>query len=513
MKNTTVLLMVITFISSFFGLARDMTLSYFYGASPISDAYIIITTIPLVLFGFTASVISVGYIPSYNKIVADLGQEEANRFTSNLINVIVIFCMAVVIVALLFKAPIVKLFALGFTGETLHIALKMSNIALWNIVLLGLTVIFTAYLQIKGNFLVPALIGFPMNVIVMISIFVSVKTNVQVLAVGSLIGTIIQVLMLMLFLPRTGYRHQWSINLRDENIKSMIYVILPVLIGMTVNQVNIIIDKTTASKVSIGGISTLTYSNRLNAFVMAIVVYSITTVMYPMISKMASEKDMPGLKQMLHQAISGVNFFVIPASFGTMMISEQLVRLLYGRGAFDEQAIVMTSSALFFYSIGMIGFGLKDVLNRFFFAMQDARTPMINGVISTVLNIIMTITFSRFMGISGIALAMSVSTLISTGFLFYDLHKKIGSIDIREIIRSSYKIFVASGIMAIGVKLVVNASDDWPLFLSIGCAIVVGMLIYLLFINLLKVDVSNIAPDAFARIKSKTAIWRNNGRE
>jgi putative peptidoglycan lipid II flippase len=496
--------MAITFISSFFGLARDITLSYFYGASPISDAYIIVTTIPLVLFGFAASAISIGYIPSYNKIEATFGQLEANRFTSNLINVIVIFCMAIVIFALLFKTPIVKLFALGFEGETLNIALKMTNITIWNIIFLGLTVIFTAYLQIKDNFLVPALIGFPMNIIVVISILISVKTNVLVLAVGSLIATIVQFLMLITYVRRTGYRHNWSVNLRDENIKSMVYVIIPVIIGMSVNQVNIIIDKTVASKISIGGISTLTYSQRLNAFVMAIVVYSITTVMYPLISKMASEKDISGLKKMLHQAVTGVNLLVIPASFGIMVLSEPLVRLLFGRGAFDEQAIAVTSSALFFYSIGMIGFGLKDVLNRFFFSLQDVRTPMINGVIAALLNIIMTITFSRFMGISGVALATSVSALISTGLLFYNLHKKIGSIDIRENLGCCFKILVASSFMAIGVKFVVNASDGWPQFLSIGCAVLVGILIYILFIFLLRVDVSHITPDFFARSRAKT---------
>ena len=491
--------MVITFVSSFFGFARDLTLSYFYGASPISDAYIISITIPLVLFGFAASAISIGYIPSYNKVEANFGQVEANRFTSNLINVIVIFCIGIVVIALLLKEPIVKLFALGFEGETLSIALKMTSIALWTIIFMGLTVIFTAYLQIKGSYLVPALLGFPMNIIVMISILISVKTNVLVLAVGSLIAAITQFLMLIAFVPRKGYRHNWFLNLKDENIKSMVYVIVPVIVGMSVNQVNILIDKTVASKVTVGGISALTYSDRLIGFVMAIVVYSITTVMYPLISKMAVENDIFGLKKMLHQTIEGVNLLIIPASFGTMVLSEPLIRLLFGRGAFDEQAIVMTSSALFFYSIGMIGFGLKDVLNRFFFSLQDARTPMLNGVIATLLNIVMTISFSRFIGIAGIALATSISALISTGLLFYNLYKKIGSLGTREILGYSSKIIVASGIMAIGVKIVVNASNGWPLIISIGSAIVAGMLIYLLLIYLLRVNVSHIMPNIFAK--------------
>jgi len=494
--------MIIAFISSFFGLARDLTLSYFYGASPISDAYIIATTIPMVLFGFAASAISIGYIPSYSKVEVSLGEAEANRFTSNLINIIVLFCFGIVIIALLFTTPLIKIFALGFDGDTLSLTLKMTRILLWSIIFMGMTIIFSAYLQIKGNYVVPALIGFPMNIIIIIATIISAKTNVLVLAVGSLIATITQFVMLIIFVSRTGYRHKWKLNLKDENIRTMLYVIVPVTIGISVNQVNILVDKTVASKIAVGGISALTYSNRLNAFVMAIVVYSITTVIYPLISKIAVEKDLLGLKKILLQATGGINLLVIPASFGAMMLSEPIVRLLFGRGAFDEQAIAMTSSALFYYSIGMIGFGMRDLLTRVFFSMQDAKTPMINGVIATLLNIVMTVIFSKFMGIAGIALATSISALITTGLLFYSLRKKIGPVGGRGVLMSFGKISLASFIMGMAARVVLNVSDRWPLTLSLGMAIVTGVLIYSLLIILLRVDVGHMIPKIFTRKNS-----------
>lgn len=499
MNNITALLMITTLISSFFGFGRDLTLSYFYGTSLISDAYIIATTIPMVLFGFAASAISIGYIPSYSKVEATLGEVEANRFTSNLINMVVLFCMGIVIIGFLFTTPIVKFFALGFEGDTLNVTVKMTRIVLWSIIFMAIIIIFTAYLQIKGNYVVPALLGFPMNIIIIISIFISAKTNVLVLAIGSLIATITQFVMLIIFVPRTGYRHKWMLNLKDENIRSMVYVIVPVTIGMSVNQVNILVDKTVASKIAVGGISALTYSNRLNGFVMAIVVLSITTVMYPLISKMAVEKDISGLKKMLLQAIGGINLLVIPASTGAMMLAEPIVRFLFGRGAFDQQAIAMTSTALFYYSIGMIGYGLRDVLTRVFFSMQDARTPMINGVIATLLNIVMTFIFSRFMGIGGVALATSISALMTTGLLFYSLRLKIGPFGIRGVLISSGKILLASVIMGTAAKIVVNASDRWPLILSLGSAIVTGVLIYSLLLILFRVDVGHIIPTIFTR--------------
>src|SRR5690606_12151384 len=159
-------------------------------------------------------------------------------------------------------------------------------------------------------------------------------------------------------------------------IKNMLFLAIPVIIGSSVNQINKLVDRTLASQISIGGISALNYANTLNLFVQGVFVVSISTVMYPLISKMASKGNMDGLKKALAQAITGINLLVIPATVGSLFFAEPIVTLLFGRGAFDEQAIAMTSTAFFFYSIGMLGYGLREVLSRAFYSMQDTRTPM-----------------------------------------------------------------------------------------------------------------------------------------
>ena len=114
------------------------------------------------------------------------------------------------------------------------------------------------------------------------------------------------------------------------------------------------VDRTLASQIVEGGISALNYANRLNLFVHGIVVTSITTVMYPNIAKMAAEKNREGLKKILSKAISGVNLLIIPATVGAMLFSEPIVRLLFGRGVFDEVAVALTGGVLF-YALGMLG--------------------------------------------------------------------------------------------------------------------------------------------------------------
>lgn len=145
------------------------------------------------------------------------------------------------------------------------------------------------------------------------------------------------------------------------------------MIGVSVNQINVLVDRTLASSIAVGGISALNYASRLNGFVQGMFVTTISSVMYPMISKMAAQNNMNGLKKSVSEAINIISLLVIPATVGAMVFAEPVVKLLFGRGAFDPQAISMTSDALFFYSMGMIGFGLREVLSSAFFLYKIPR--------------------------------------------------------------------------------------------------------------------------------------------
>ncbi|NMA82991.1 MAG: murein biosynthesis integral membrane protein MurJ, partial [Epulopiscium sp.] len=374
MKKTALLLMIITILSKLLGFGRDMILAYFYGASSISDAYLISLTIPSAIFGFIGAGITTGYIPMYSKIEKEYGVKEGNKYTNNLVNILILICTIIVAFGLLFTEPLVKLFASGFEGETLRIAIQFTKIGLVGIYFTGLISVFVGFLQLKGNYAVPALIGFPMNFFIIISIYLSTNMNVAVLAIGSTLGIAAQLLLLLPFAYKKGYRYRFIFDIKDKHMINMVYVALPVIIGVSVNQINVLVDRTIASSIAEGGISALNYANKMNGFIQGIFVLSISTAMYPMISKMAADKNMDGLKQSVSEAISGINLLVIPATIGAMIFAEPVVRLLFGRGAFDPEAIELTSSALFFYSIGMIGFGLRDVLSRAFYSLQDTKT-------------------------------------------------------------------------------------------------------------------------------------------
>ena len=258
-----------------------------------------------------------------------------------------------------------KLFASGFSGETLALAVVFTRITVFGVYFTAVLSVCTGYLRIHERYWVAALVGFPMNLITICSLFLSTKTSIYVVALGSLLATASQLIFLTPFLCKLGYRHQPVLTLNDTYLKEMFFLSFPVILGTSVNEINVLVDRTMASSVVVGGISALNYARRLNTFVQGLVVTSLTTVMYPVISKMAAENNMEGLKRKTTEAMSAVVLLILPASVGAMLFAEEIVGLLFGRGAFTAEAITMTGNALFYYSIGMLAFGLRDILSRF----------------------------------------------------------------------------------------------------------------------------------------------------
>lgn len=489
MKRTALIIMIITLFSKIIGFGRDIVLSYFFGASSISDAYLISLTVPSVIFGLIAVGIVTAYIPMQSRVIEDFGEAAGSQFTSNFTNIILIVSTLILLIGMVFTEPIVKLFALGFSGETLDLTVHFTRVSFFSIYFTALVSIFSGYLQIKNNYIVPALIGFPLNIIVIISIIVASQGNYSILAFGTLLATASQFLLMAPFIKKEKFRYTFLVNLNDDRIVRTLYIALPVIIGTSVNQINILVDRTIASSLEVGAISALSYANRLNLFIQGLFVTSIITVMYPMISSYASKQNYDGIKKALAESINIIIIFVLPITVGAMVFSNQVVNLLFGRGAFDDSAIQMTSTALFFYSLGMLGFGLREVLARGFYSMQDTKTPMINAALGMLVNIILNIILSRFLGIGGLALATSIAATLTTILLFVSLRKKIGPFGMKQISASFLKILFASLTMGALAKLsfiylTTSLSQNFSLLIAIG----IGVVSYSVIIYFMKIE-------------------------
>lgn len=490
MKKTVLIVMIITIISKVFGFGREVLLSYLYGASSISDAYIISMSIPSVIFGFVSAGIIAGFIPLYSKIWNRNGEIQANYFLNNLINALLVIVTISIIISILFTEELVKLFAPGFSEETFNTAVKYTQISMFAIYFTIIVAVFKGFLEYNNKFIVTALIGLPQNIIIVLSLIIGFIYNELALPIGYVAAIASQLLFMIYFIRNLDYRYQMIINVRDQNLITMGKIALPAMLGISVNQINILVDKNLASQIAVGGISAINYASTLNGFVFGIFVLPIVTVLYPKISKLAAEKNTKDFKRSLYESINGINFLLLPVTVGSIIFSTPIISIIYGRGAFDTNAIKMTSTVLTFYSIGMIGYGLRELISKVFYSMQDTKTPVRNAMLGMILNIVFSLILSRYLGIGGLALATSFSALITTTLLFISLRKKIGSIGLRKMSRSFLKILISSIVMGFIAKFSFEYLTTAIIYegLSLIIAIVIGSISYCVMIYQLKVD-------------------------
>lgn len=489
MKKTVIILMLITVFSKLVGFSRDVVLASFYGASNISDAYLISLTIPIVIFSMVGIGISTAYIPMFSSIEKNEGSKKAIDYTSNLINFILLICTVIIVLSYFNLEFIVRLFASGFSVSTFQLTIQFTKITLFGIYFSSVIYILQGYLQIRSKFIIPALIGLPMNIVFLLSIVISKSTSLSVLSIGSVVATASQLFLLIPLALKSGYTYKPLLNIKDRNLKEMGMIALPVMLGVSVNEINVLVDRTLASQISVGGISALTYANRLNGFVVSIFVISIATVIFPKISAMAAVEDFSGLKKALEGAINSISILLVPATLGSMLFSKQIVQLLFGRGAFNADAINMTSNALLFYSIGMLGYSYREIIARGFYALKDTSTPVKNATFGVVLNIILNFLLSKVMGISGLALATSIASTFTCILLFISLRKKIGRFGIKKISISFIKVLFSSIIMSLVSQLTFNYfitvfSQNISLILAIG----IGIVSYIFVISFMKIE-------------------------
>lgn len=479
MKKTVLVLVTLTVLAKMFGFARDVVLSYFYGVSNISDIYMISMTIPLTIFAFIGKGILTNYIPMYSNIEKENDTEMAHKFTSNIINLVFVVSTFLVLITILFTSSIVKLFASGFSESTLQIANGFTRISILGIYFSGSTYILSGYLHLRKVFSIPMIANVVANVFSIITIFISIKSSIWVLATGSVIAVAFELILLIPSARREKYRYKLILDISDKHLIRMILLSIPVIIGVSVNQINVLINTTLASRIAVGGISALTYSNRINLVIQGIFVASIATTIYPTISKMSMQNNTQGLRNTLRKSVNIITIIIVPTTIGMIIFAKPLVRLLFGRGAFSAQAVDMTSSALMFYSIGMIGVALREVFTKVFYAFQDTRTPMINAVIGIGSNIVLNIFLSRHLGIDGLALGASISAIITTVLMFISMRKKIGLIDFRLISYTFVKVLFASLIMGGVAKLWFSNFDSvFSYNLSFFSALGVGVIVY-----------------------------------
>ncbi len=493
--KSVVVIIAFSLASKALGFIREMLIAAKFGSGLETDTFFIaVTAIGLFTSMITTS-INTTMIPVLSEIEAVEGKTGKRDHTNNLLNIIILLSVASIIIAWILAPYILKLLATGFEGEQYTLAVLMMRIGLPAILFASVQGVFRGYLQSELLFTESAAAQFPFNLVyITFLLFLSGTFGIKGLMVTSVIAVASQITLQIPGIRSLGYRYNFKINLKDNYMKKIVYLIPPVLISATISDINNIVDKSMASVLVEGSISALQYASRLNSLIRGTFITAITTVIYPMLSKEANKDSYSSLKKVVIKGINVVLLITIPATVGMIVLSKPIVRVAFERGAFDSTATFMTIGALIFYALGLTGMAVKSLLNRVFYSLQDTKTPMINSFISLGINIALNLILIKYMAHRGLALATSISAVVTTLFLIVKLRNKIGSLGIMLSVKCLIKTLIAAIIMGVAVYLLnsillkgIGAStlkEAMVLTISIG----LGALIYSGLIYIFRIE-------------------------
>lgn len=446
---------IFTLISKILGFVREIMIANRFGSGMETDTYFVAMTATVIIVGTLGTALNTTLIPIFSEIGERYGRRGKLKYLNNIINIVLIITIVIVILGYVFSPTVIKILAKGFEGEQFDLAVKLNRIGLPIAVLLGFTHVISGFLHSSQIFGPPAISGLPYNFVFLIYLFFFAKdSSVVTLMIISVLAASTQFLILLPAVNNQGYKYRLNINLNDKYLKKAMMLIVPVLIGSAVQQINIVIDKTLASSLVEGSISALSYATKINDMVIAVFIMAITTAVFPMLSSAFSQDNNQKMKEILGQGINIILIVTVPATIGLLLLAEPIVYLFFQRNAFDEVATYMTSQALIYYSIGLVGASLRLMLNKVYYSFQDTKTPMINGAIAVVINLILNLLLIKPLGHRGLALATSISATITTIMLFVSLRKKIGSIGLTKYLICFLKTLSAAFIMGLVVVFI-----------------------------------------------------------
>lgn len=449
-----------TFCSRVLGLVRDMVIAGLFGVYVYADAFVVAFRIPNLfrdLLGEGAA--NAAIVPVFSEYSVKHSKEEFWELANVVLNLLLVVVTAITLLGIVFAPVIVRIFAPGFASDPqkLAITVALNRIIFPYCLLICLAAYATAILNSLKHFSVPAFAPCLLNISIIVFALIFGE-GITGLAAGVLIGGALQLLIQMPVLYKKGFRLDLFRRFRHPAANMIAKLMMPRVLSSGIYQLNNVVDSAFGSLAFVvgqGGVAVLYYAYRLIQFPLGIFSNSLFQAILPTFSTQALEKNFDKLKHTLSFGLRSIFFLMVPSSIGLIVLSGPVIRIIYERGKFDAYSAAATSNALLFYAIGLSAYAAIKVLQACFFALKDTVTPTKISGLALVLNIVLNTALIFPLKISGIALATSLSGIISCLALFFILDKKLSSINHKEILSSFWRIFLA-GLAMGGVCILVN---------------------------------------------------------
>lgn len=489
--KATFIVMIVTLLSRILGMVRDILVASNFGAGVYTDAYKAAVSIPDNLFTIIGLAISTVFIPMISKVKYEKDKDEMFKFANNIISILSVISLILLVFGLIFTEDIVKIVASGFDKERMSLAVKLTRISLINLLFLSINACYVSMLQVCEKFVLPSILGLFFNLPMIVYLIIFKDISILGLTIANVIGNGLRVIVQIPSLYREGYRIRPYINLKDDRIRKLLILVIPVIIGAGANSLNMVVDLNISSTLNVGSMSALDYAQKIIIFINTASTTSLVSVLYPVMSNKLNEGDNEGFLTYLCKSIVIISLLLIPIAFAVILLNKEIITAFYGRNQFGSNAIILTSIALLGYSMQIPFLGIRDILNSSLFSMQKTKVTTINGIIGVLANIILSITLSRRIGLLGVSIASSIASAVTAILLFYSTKKIIGDIDIREMIKSLTKITLSAFIMMVIVKIINNILGINNVFVILIIDGIVGSIIFFVGCIILKVKELN----------------------
>ncbi|MDQ7841968.1 MAG: murein biosynthesis integral membrane protein MurJ [bacterium] len=439
----------LTVVSKIFGFVREAAMAKGFGATAATDAYLVAFTIPTVLFAAGAA-LGLAFIPVYAEVYEREGPGPANQTAGTVLNVTVLLGCLVVAVGYLSIGPLVRLSAPGFGGEVYLLTVRLTRYMLPVTVFQALSVLLAGMLQTQGNFAIPAAVTVLFNLVVISSIVaLGPAFGIEAVALGTTIAVVLQALVQLTVLRIRGFQWPLRVAWGDPRLRRWVAIAIPVIASSAAGQVSVLIERMLASRLTEGSISALNYAQRLVALPQGVIGTAIAIVLLPALSRYAAAEESQEFRAALAGGLQAMFFVLVPVTVLTMVLREPIVRLAFGRGAFDQVAVEATSCALLFLALGIVGFSMADVLTRAFYARQDMRTVMVVVLSTTAIGVALRIALVRPLGHLGLAVALVLTAWLGACAMFLLLATRLGRPFARRVLKSLGRVAAAAAPMAL----------------------------------------------------------------
>ncbi|MEO7192898.1 MAG: murein biosynthesis integral membrane protein MurJ [Vicinamibacterales bacterium] len=446
-----------TLASRILGLARDVIQGSYFGTLAAADAFGVASRMPALLRDlFAEGAMSAAFVPTFTRHLRREGQAAAFRLASQVINGLILVTVVLVVAGIVLAQPLVGYYASGFadTPEKLQLTVTLTRLCLPFLILVAVAAACMGILNGLHRFFVPALSPALYNVMFIVTTIVLTPAFIQrgvepalALGLGMLVGGVAQVAVQWPALRAAGYRHQWVLNPRDRGLREILLLMGPGSIGAAAAQVNLMVNTSLATAQD-GAPSALQYAFRLMYMPIGIFSVSVATAVLPDLARHAADHDRERMRSTLSWALRLMLMLSVPATAGLMVLAHPIVELIFQRGHFDARSTALVASALICYAPGIVGYSVVKIVSPTFYALQDARTPIVTSLAAVVVNLVLNLSLNAAMGFQGLALGTAIAANVNAALLLLLIARRTDGVEAKRVMVSLVKIAAASVLMA-----------------------------------------------------------------